>query len=326
MNTLFKKPRDFSDVTVGKTFQGYKKYLDCLEGKHPKAVCPAAHAIAFYYCEHFMMDVENKYGMDVPSGELYELVSEAVRAQNLIGLHIFFYLFLIVHREARYFHANSTSKYFFDVEQNKQYREYMLGLLKGSSGPGANKLLEEEGACSQFQVIDFIRVIRDMFNELDYSSAYGGKKWGVIADVLYRFLSGDISLFVMTDAAFALEHNTGNIFNKGVLYNSVDTSFMKTVLDAQRGGQIPMFMHFKKDVLWDVYLGKFVTFHNRASLIFTHYKDLIDWDAIQKAGAVLDHSGKTTKKVEEDFDKLQLYPGFIVNVIERNTNTLEKYL
>ena len=329
MNTLFNQSKDFSGVKIGKVFSSYDRYLDFISQFQKKKIDPLEHAITFYYSDHFIMDMEKMFGESIPK-EYEDLVADCLRTRYLVGIHMFYYLFLIVHREARYFYNNGKAKTFFELEDNAMYKPYFIDILGNSSGDAANSLLINSSYISDFDVVDFVRVIRDVFNNLSFSSSYGGKKWGDIAHVLYRFVSGEVSLNIMTDMAFALEHNTGNIFNKGVLYNSVDTNTMKKVLDVQRGGQIPNYVTEKVDAGWDVYMDKFiVNFHKRAVVIFPHYKEDLNWYKIEKAGSVMKYTEETnTSTTDTSKEYVVLYPGFVLNKVKmiRDYNALENYL
>jgi hypothetical protein len=76
------------------------------------------------------------------------------------------------------------------------------------------------------------------YNEGTYSSAYGGKAWGNIADVLNKFISGDIPAETFIDQCWSLQHNTSSVFNKGLIFETGWLSQLKHVLDMQAGGQL----------------------------------------------------------------------------------------
>ena len=71
---------------------------------------------------------------------------------------------------------------------------------------------------------------RNNFYNGKWSSGFGGKAWGNVADVLLSHLNGDMSATLFVDQALALEHNNGCVFNK--IYNYWPQEHMKIVLDA----------------------------------------------------------------------------------------------
>ena len=71
---------------------------------------------------------------------------------------------------------------------------------------------------------------RSLFYNVKWRGAYGGPKWGKIADLLVKHLSGELSPTLFVDQAFALQHNTGTVFNKIDKYWNQNN--MKQVLDA----------------------------------------------------------------------------------------------
>jgi hypothetical protein len=52
------------------------------------------------------------------------------------------------------------------------------------------------------------------FNTPAWSTSYGGRKWGAIAQALVGFLNGTLSHSVFADHAFDLQHNGGSVFGK----------------------------------------------------------------------------------------------------------------
>lgn len=52
------------------------------------------------------------------------------------------------------------------------------------------------------------------FNTVTWRRAFGGKKWGAIAEALLGFLNGTLSHSVFADHAFDLQHNGGSVFGK----------------------------------------------------------------------------------------------------------------
>ena len=325
MISEFNKPKDFSDLTVGDVIHGYDKYLVMYNEEGIKLqISPIHHAFMFYYVDHFLMDVDNKFGNSIPE-YVIEYVKVSLRIRYIVGIHMFYYLLMICHREVRYVHSGGSYTKFFEKEENKEYKEYFDN-FRGSSSYDALTTLTKHS--NEFLMIDFVRVIMDLFYKGSFSSAYGGKNWGNIAKVLYKFLIGEYSLFVMTDMAFALEHNTGNIFNKGVFYESMYSSVMTQVLDCQRAGVIPQY--FNNFVAYnDKVIQEFKdNFSDKVSEIFPSYKDAVDWGAVNEAGSVGTYKNNSEGVTETNVsgNYLTLFPGCKIESYERKGCVLGEYI
>ena len=73
----------------------------------------------------------------------------------------------------------------------------------------------------------------EIFKTMKWSSAYGGLRWGDIANTLYLYESEDISKHVFIDTCWGLQHNGGVYFNKWWTYK---LSTLKKVLDLNLQG------------------------------------------------------------------------------------------
>ena len=80
--------------------------------------------------------------------------------------------------------------------------------------------------------LEALKVAETVFSTSGWSRAFGGKAWANIATHLISYLEGEISPELFVDIAFALQHNTGTVFNK----HFSDLSQLKEVLDANLYG------------------------------------------------------------------------------------------
>ena len=109
----------------------------------------------------------------------------------------------------------------------------------------AKKAIKETGG----NVIDFARMSADAFNDLNWSSAYGGKAWADIAQgyidlrqALNNYNPEAPSpssesaekLIAAIDHAFDLEHNTGTVLNKVNYFDVGGYNWIKKALDDKR--------------------------------------------------------------------------------------------
>ena len=80
--------------------------------------------------------------------------------------------------------------------------------------------------------IESLRWAKDIYG--DHIGTYGGRLWGNICEVLYRFLNGEISRIMFFDTIWGLQHNGGAYFNK----IGWSTSNCNEVLNIARTGKI----------------------------------------------------------------------------------------
>ncbi len=89
-------------------------------------------------------------------------------------------------------------------------------------------------------LVTHTRDLVTVFNEGSWDGAFGGSKWGAIANALHSFLSGKLSATLFVDHAFDLEHNGGKLFNKNPLFMSVtNESRLKLQLDIKKTVSAP---------------------------------------------------------------------------------------
>ena len=69
-------------------------------------------------------------------------------------------------------------------------------------------------------ISDYLESLETLFNIGSFETGYGGKSWADIAKHALRFATGEINAEVFIDQAFSLEHNSGQIFNKDIIFDS----------------------------------------------------------------------------------------------------------
>jgi hypothetical protein len=153
-----------------------------------------------------------------------------------------------------------------------------------------------------------MRGMEVVFYKGSWGSSFGGKKWGVIATTLRRCVVAEVSPEMFLDQSFALVHNGGPMFNKGMLFHTPHQDKLYTVLDVQRAGLIPAWLYR------GVFAGTFTPSEELLGLA-AHLIDEFgvesdfSWEAVQAAGAVQDYSGKSKVKAP-------VSPGSMANMIE----------
>lgn len=96
--------------------------------------------------------------------------------------------------------------------------------LKISFGKGMplSKLHRNETyrAATQFDPKQFLPQLVRLFNEGGWNGSFGGESWGKAAKYCLKWINGDMSDLLFIDFALNLHHNTGCIFNKGVIFHN----------------------------------------------------------------------------------------------------------
>ena len=201
-------------------------------------VSPENEAIWFYLQNHVMAELSRQYSKYEPlAPAAYELTSRYHRTETQSAMRMFFYLLLICTRETR--HIKNLSE--IGPVMTKKYKTGKLRkftqLIKGtSSGTAVTRFYTE---APDVGLGKYTSYMYDLFNDGNWSSSFGGKKWADIAKVLRDFVLGTITAEMMMDTAFTLAHNCGPIFNKGLVFNCQNNQSLLELLDVQRSGQIP---------------------------------------------------------------------------------------
>ena len=244
---------------------------------------PDQQAVTFYAFMQMFGIMGRRYDANEPLSEddtvilqNYEqwLKNEAIRAAM--------YLLVIIIRESRHAHDSYAKDTKIGQETSPKAVEW---LRKHKSGENYSSLWTDPPACTFGQLVT---AIRRFFYEVPFSSNYGGKPWGGIADCMESFVFGRTSLEVMLDTNWTLSHNNGPIFNKGMLYKGYDHARLKYILDVQRGGQIMQGILEEHNVL------NYATSSGMKHLVTQFAKrypeefkvPYIDWYAVEKLGAV----------------------------------------
>ena len=80
--------------------------------------------------------------------------------------------------------------------------------------------------------LEFLKVI---FSVNQFKKYYGGKSWADIANHGLSFVKGEINSEVFIDQAFSLEHNTGNMFNKKIIFSEPNSVYTSVYIDKTYG-------------------------------------------------------------------------------------------
>ncbi|CAM6004391.1 unnamed protein product [Sphagnum balticum] len=280
---------DFGSQTVAETVVNYQQYLSKGVTKNAK---PEELAIYFYLlnaaCAAIMQQVDKNQPL---TKEQLAILDFYYAALEEIGYRTFFYLFLICTREARHWHQGKAVK-----ELTKKYGKYVtfFGQIPDSSSHIINHLASA-AFTTKFTLKEFTNLLYDVFNEGDFSSSFGGKKWAQCTQPLRDFVNGGITMEMLLDTAWTLAHNTGPIFNKGMLFATQDNAELLKILDVQRAGQIPNLVMFKEST--------YVTPDHLKTLVMCQKalpdfgNEAVNWQKVVDLGAKGSYGVKKSKAV-----------------------------
>lgn len=266
-----------ANVLCSTVAQQINAYFGGESYQHEDQKKPEVEAAHFYLMNHTVARVRQRVGMDEPLGDLAPLVEQYRDDAADMALRCFAYLVLITTREARHKHKNISS--LFAGVHDPSACSFIDGLGNGSTG-AAMKFRQSPPTCT---IGDYVSAIRDTFYKGGFTGGFGGKKWANIADCLLKFVRGTYSAEMMLDLAWALAHNGGPMFNKGMLYEYYDTNKLYMVLDTQRAGQIPSLFHDDKA---PKSAGSTLYYHHARDLLGGEYLEPVDWQAVNDAGSV----------------------------------------
>lgn len=74
--------------------------------------------------------------------------------------------------------------------------------------------------CPEMNIESFLKSISLIFEYGEFENGYGGEAWMNITEHALAFTQGKINAEVFVDQAFSIEHNSGHIFNKEVIYTN----------------------------------------------------------------------------------------------------------
>lgn len=249
-------------------------------------------ALLFYMGNHFFSLLCQRHDPNEPlPPPVFEQAQWYVDTATNIARRCYYYTLMISTRETR--HMGQVD--WFDKTLKTKYgQEYVnfLYSLKGSSDHAVERLRHYTPDLS---MAAYSNAVVQVFLEGKFGSSFGGKPWANIATNLLKVVEGEVSLETFTDTAWTLAHNNGPMFNKGMLFLHHTDTLIK-LLDVQRSGQIPQLVcqstgTTKKAVhgMTPEVIDRWRHLH---SIIGDEFAGTVDWNAVQKAGAVGNYSSE----------------------------------
>jgi len=259
---------------------------------HSDLCIPETEAVTFYFSNHAASVVASQFDQHEPlRKEVADIVRGYAKLSSDMVVRLTYYVLLIITREARHKYPNDA----FDTHLLESYGPEFMKFHKAIVGKGSS------GAASALRnnppdltIGSYVTGLTDLFNNGSFSSGYGGKPWGNVAETLRKLLHGEISAETFGDTAFTLAHNNGPIFNKGMLYQQQGGDFIK-LLDVQRSGQIPQFFD-----AFGYHTSALNAYRDNAIAVYPEeLTGYVDWFKVEALGAVHTYTQEKVKQVQK---------------------------
>jgi hypothetical protein len=196
------------------------------------------------------------------------------------ALRMFYYLLLICTRESR--HAKKGPGLSKLYKHHPDIAEYHKNHVQDAGHESA--IASMFSNTPDVSLGDYTVFLVRVFTYCNYGSQFGGAKWAAIARPLRDFVAGKISAEIMLDTAFTLEHNNGNIFNKGMLYNKTNKADLHMILDGQRGGQIPQLIMHPPNRIESYVTEPMQNYVRRFRALESGFRGEVDWTKVFTVG------------------------------------------
>lgn len=211
---------------------------------------PNELAVTFYALNHAASVVRKSFTPNEPLPEWARVIMDRYTTACLQqGERMLHYILSITTRELRHLSKNThATDFWYGME--KAAGPAMVAFVK------ANTEHNEDGAVANYMNHPPTATVGAYIEAMSYgfwkgwgnyapgnweeawNGGYGGPKWALVADAAKTMLTGRMSMEMLVDTGYALAHNGGPIFNKGMMYTHQDASALLTALDVQRSGQI----------------------------------------------------------------------------------------
>ena len=289
----FTRRTDMSAMTCAQVSANMAKFMDDHVG--PSLPSPEGDALFFYGMNHGVALISADRDPLEPLDAFEHNFVDAYHAHMVVrGLRAFYYLLWICTRESRH---NQSLDVSYDMLKDKfgvSVADFFVN-INGGEAEIAKAFL---GSPPNASIGDYIAALRYQFDNCSWGAQFGGKKWGVIAMVLHRFVTGVYSAEMLLDTVFTLAHNTSSIFNKHTFY-AKNTNHLIRLLDVQRSGQMP------EAILYDDILRPFSepALRQRMQVLVDRYPERIgkyvDWFKVEALGAVSTYPADQASQIKK---------------------------
>jgi len=254
--------------------------------KTTPAIAPEVDVLRFYVGEHILSVLQKQRSLSEPlTDQELDLVNRVFRMNNDVFMRLFYYVTVICIRESRHCHKVDEVM----AAAPEHLKKAIRFVTQAPDSKDAVTYFMQH-CPTGMKIGDVAAAMKFAFYKYGHwSASYGGKAWGSITDPLVELVEGRISPTLFCDVAWALEHNGGCMFNKGMYFSSY-TKYLKQFLDLQRAGQIP------RGVLDDKFTSAYRTpdllkLVKKAHQVLGHedFSGPVDWALVAKFGV----SGKS---------------------------------
>ena len=232
------KPHDLSGLPTAVFSEATKLYQQACG-----TMSPQDDAVTFYALNHAAGIIRKLF---TPSEPLPEWAQTIMAAHTTTGMNqgkrMLHYILLVTTREMRHLSETSVSQSFWNTFKQTHGQvsvDYIKAIANAGGGETAamGKYLNHP---PNLTIGEFTKALSYAFHESHgFGGGFGGHPWGSIADAAHQAVTGAVSLETMVDTGYALAHNNGPMFNKGLMYDALHKHLLLTILDVQRAGQIP---------------------------------------------------------------------------------------
>lgn len=197
---------------------------------------PDQDMMMFYLQNHAVSLVRKRVSPLESLGDYEWIVRDYLSHTAMRVERLWYYMLLIVSREARHVKKTSSFTDAFKNSADPAVYEYVKSIPSGSES-AAERFRKKPPNVS---IGRYLSDLSTLFHTCNWAGGYGGEAWGLIVDCALAYSKGEYSAEMFIDTAYTLCHNNGPIFNKGMLYDHYSNNFQK-LLDVQRGGQMPQY-------------------------------------------------------------------------------------
>lgn len=264
--------RDLSQVPLALAGKTAKKHLGDSGQKSPES-----EALEFYTMQHAMGQIEAAYEPDEPLGNKLPLVERFHNVLNSAGARLFQYIMITTTRESR--HLTNVQ----EDQLIQKHGSACADFTKSVKSSSQKALFNYSGSLKLGPYLDYLC---DVFNQLSWSSSYGGTAWGQVTEAVRDTVNGELSIEMLLDIGYTLAHNNGPIFNKGFQFTHYDAFQLYTILDCQRAGQIPSLIKAGAPFCTHVKNVHATDVAKMEQVFESEYDKWVNWDVVEALGAV----------------------------------------
>jgi len=314
---------DLSGASLMYVVNGYEDMQAMLvRGEGVVSASPESEALWFYLQNHAMHIISSSLDKEEPLGDYEMFVNQYHRDMQPKALRMFYYLLLICTRETR--HAKEEDEDEDSSGLKKLYKKYPKikefhyeHIKDTSAAESIKAMLDQAPDVTLGEYTDFLV---DAFQFPSYGGAFGGEAWEAIARPLRDFVHGIITAEILMDTAFTLAHNTGPIFNKGMVFTHYDEGCLNRILDVQSSGQIPQLIgsmdahiiNFISDSM-NMYVLDF------SKLVGTPFLGSVDWTRVESISGGTDYLKEIAGQVKKT-------KGNIISMLKKKAKVVSKKL